>query len=109
MNDRVSKQIKDAYRQMAERAHYRPAAPSDGMGNVTVAAEALNLEAEAEAYAQGWQQTEETHAFWVGCCNYPTRPATIYAVEAARSMCGCGDDVALRLLRMAVTELELQA
>lgn len=52
MNDtafNVHEQIRNAYRRMAAEAHYRPTAPSDGMGSITVP---LDLQAEATAYAK---------------------------------------------------------
>jgi hypothetical protein len=33
---KIFEQIAVAYRLMSERGHYRPAAPSDGFGNITV-------------------------------------------------------------------------
>jgi hypothetical protein len=59
-------------------------------------------------YAERWWNEENAGDFVVGSCNSPTRPATIYAIEAARLMCAGtpGDLFALRLLRMAVEELE---
>lgn len=99
-------QIADTYRRMANEALYRPAAPDDGLGNITVPLESLDLNVEADAYARRWWAQEDECEFRVGCCNYPTRAATIFAVEAARLMCGANDAAALRLLRMAVAEVE---
>lgn len=99
-------QISDAYRAMARHAKYRPAAPSDGMGNITVPRDQLDMEHECRGYARRWAEEEDTQTFRIGCCNFPTRPATIYTVEAARLMCGVADEEALRLLKMAVAELE---
>lgn len=98
-------QIADAYRRMADEARYRPQAPSDGLGNITVALEQLDLDEEAETYARHWWTQEDDGEFYIGCCNYPTRAATVFAIEAARCLCGAQDDVALELLRMAVAEL----
>jgi hypothetical protein len=72
---------------MAE-AKYRPAAPSDGFGNITVPIQELDIDAEAAEYAENWWAEEDELMFAVGCCNFSTRPATIYAIEAARLMCG---------------------
>jgi hypothetical protein len=91
---------------MAKEARYRPAAPSDGFGNITVPAAELDLEAEAREYAERWTAQEDDHTFTVGCCNWPTRPATMYAIEAARALCGCADDVALDLLKLAIKQIE---
>lgn len=104
----IVRQIEAAYIRMAEDARYRPAAPSDGVGNITKRIEELDLLAEANTYAARWWTEEDDHDFFVGCCNYVTRPATIYAIEAARLMCGGSDanPYALRLLRLAMRELE---
>jgi len=99
-------QIVSTYKKMAVKARYRPAAPSDGMGHVTAPLEELDLEQEALEYAVRWNEEENQRTFHVGVCNFPTRPATIFAVEAARNMCGTNDHLALTLLRMAVSELE---
>jgi hypothetical protein len=99
-------QIEDAYRRMADEGRYRPAAPSDGLGNITVPLESLDLDKEASEYARRWWAQEDECEFRVGCCNYPTRAATIFAVEAARLMCSADDAAALRLLQMAVAEVE---
>ncbi len=44
---------------MAREARYRPAAPSDGFGNITVPEDELDLDAEARAYAERWSREEE--------------------------------------------------
>ena len=104
----VARQIDTAYRRMAREAKYRPAAPSDGLGNITVPDSELDLEAECRDYATGWWEGENSLQFGIGCCNFGTRPAVIYVVEAARLLCGGGDDVARQLLRMALASLDGQ-
>jgi hypothetical protein len=101
-------QIESAYEAMAAKAKYRPAAPSDGLGNIAVPIEELNLHKEAAEYARDWWKEEDNQSFHIGCCDEPTRPATIFAIEAARNMCGGigGRQTALRLLKLAVKELE---
>lgn len=101
-------QIRDAYRRMAIIGRYRPMAPSDGFGNITVPDDELDLEAEAAGYARQWWDDEDAAAFRIGCCDFESRIATVFAVEAARQMCGgmFGARTALRLLRMAVAEME---
>jgi hypothetical protein len=108
INDVCRTQIEAAYRRMALEARYRPAAPSDGFGHITVPDRQLNLEAEAEAYAEHWWKEEDGLAFWIGCPNFPARPAMIYAIEAARLVCGppSARRYAKRLLRMALAELK---
>ena len=97
-------QIEDAYREMARRAQYRPAAPSDGYGNITVPIEDLDLDAEARAYAQLWNDEEDEQVFRLGCCDFTLRPAVIFAVEAVRLLnCGAlGADYGRKLLVMAL-------
>jgi hypothetical protein len=101
-------QIRSAYKEMASQARYRPAAPSDGLGNITVSEAQLNLEREAADYANHWWNEEDRCVFNIGCCDFPSRRATIYAIEAARNMCAGrgGDTTALALLKMAVAEME---
>jgi hypothetical protein len=103
----VAEQIAGAYRLMASKCRYRPAAPSDGFGNITVPTADLDMDAECLDYARRWWQEEDDLRFFVGCCNFSTRPATIFAIEAARSMCtgSDGDELARKLLQMALDSL----
>jgi hypothetical protein len=97
--------IKSAYRTMAMVAKYRPSAPSDGFGNITVPENKLNLEREAERYAAQWCDEENSRKFAVGVCYWDTRPALIYLIEAARELCGGENRIAARLLKLAQSEL----
>lgn len=101
----IQEQIETAYAAMANQARYRPAAPSDGFGNITGR---LNLTREATQYAADWWKQEDGWNFFIGTCDYETRPATIFAIEAARLMCSgvLGRTHALALLKMAVRSLE---
>ena len=101
----IEEQIASAYRQMAHGACYRPSAPSDGMGHITVPVEELDLDAECSRYAAQWWREEDEWDFFIGCCHYQFRPATVFAVEAARLMCSADGETALRLLRMAADAL----
>jgi hypothetical protein len=102
----VLQQIAYAYEQMVKKAFYRPGAPSDGFGNLTTD-EPVNR-AEIERYAKRWWDEEDERTYWIGCCEWLNRPATIFAVEAARNLCAgrLGDRVALKLLKLAVKEME---
>jgi hypothetical protein len=102
------RQISEAYERMVKEARYAPAAPSDGFGNAPPGVEydEEDLEAEQASYAQVWNAEENSATFRIGVCNGSTRIATIFAVEAARLMCGAQDERAARLLRMALRELE---
>lgn len=104
----IVEQIASAYKLMAEKARYRPAAPSDGVGNITAPPEKLNLERESLQYAESWWDQEDKRKFNVGCCNYSTRPATIFAIEGARLMCAgsTANKTALELLQLAVEQLK---
>jgi hypothetical protein len=104
----VLNQIENAYREMAHKARYRPAAPSDGFGNITVADSSLNLLQEMADYAKQWWTEEDSCNFNIGCCDMSTRPATIFAIEAARQMCSghLGRPTALRLLHLATEQLK---
>ena len=104
----IAEQITTAYKRMAHEARYRPAAPSDGLGNITVPTAELDLDAEALEYAQHFAEEEDDDQFCTGCFHYPNRVAGVFAVEAVRMMCtGFGmEPIALKLLRMAVAELE---
>ena len=95
-------QLRDIYERMAIEAHYFPAAPSDGMGTITGD---IHIEDEKTAYANDWEANKGVMV-WIGYDRPGTRAATVFAVEAARNMCGYQDSVALSLLRMAVAELE---
>lgn len=97
----VVQHIKHAYRLMAERAHYRALGPNDEYENLA----AVDLEPEMAAYVAEWWRQEDARDFHVGCCNAPTRPATIFAVEAAKALCRADDDLALRLLHLAIESL----
>lgn len=101
----VAAQIGEAYREMAERAKYRPAAPSDGLGNITIPKEKLNIEEESASYTPDWWKAEDDGAFHVGVPSYEGRKALIFLIEAARNVCSVRYDMAIRLLEMATLEL----
>jgi hypothetical protein len=104
----VRAQIADTYRRMATEARHRPAIATEEMDDVTARRDQLDLDQEAKTYARQWGQEEAGREFHVGVCQDPTRPATIFAIEAARNMCAGDDELALELLQMAVLELEAQ-
>jgi hypothetical protein len=102
-----------AYLAMA-RVKYRPAAPSDGMGNIELEPEEFGdvqrLYQEAVKYAVAFNNEEDTNSFWIGCSDWPTNPAFIWAIEAARLLAGGsmggGNSYAVKLLRMAANQIE---
>lgn len=82
MREDIQEQIRVAYRRMAAEAHHLPTAPGDGFGNITVPVEELDLEDEADKYAQRWAQEEDDRQLTLGSANQRTRPATSFTVEA---------------------------
>lgn len=101
----TAEQIATTYAHMAHLG-YRPAAPSDGFGNITVPLDQLDLGAESMKYARSWDTEEDEQSWYVGCPPFEGRPALILAIEAARLICGCSPDIAARLLRFAADDLE---
>jgi hypothetical protein len=104
----IVEQISAVYRSMVKDARYRPAAPSDGCGNITVPTEKLNLEEECLKYSGRWWEEEDRQLYRLGCCNYSTRPSAILAIEAVRNLNAgnMGNQTALELLQLAVKELQ---
>jgi hypothetical protein len=99
--------IEQAYRWMAYRAKYRPAAPGDGFGGIFLSKEELSDVArlcdESAAYARRFRKEEDTCQFNIGCCDCSNTMAFVYAIEASRLLCaghGC-HKTAKKLLRMA--------
>lgn len=99
-------QVRHAYMRMASEARYRPAAPGDGRGNITVDLDSLNLDDEARKYAATWMTHDDDPEPWTGLPGHSDRVAFIYLIEAARSISGMQHAVASSLLRMALSELE---
>ena len=106
MTDTPREQIADAYRQMAHEANYRPMVPTDATGNVYMPEEELDLDAEIHEYQEQWECEEGNLEFVIGACDYPTRTASIFVIEAARCLSGTQTEIAHRLLQMAIRELE---
>lgn len=102
-------QAVDAYRRMAREARYRPAAPSDGLGNITAPLTTLNLATEAHAYAHAWRADEDAQSYPIGCPSFADRETLILLIEAARLLCGVKRHGAATLLRMAIGNLEQAA
>lgn len=103
---RAARQYAQAYARMATEANYRPGAPSDGIGHVTVPSDRLEpLHREALRYGQRFAEEEETHQFHVGCPDGHDAAALMFIIEAARQMCGCQQDLAVQLLRMAADDI----
>jgi hypothetical protein len=107
--------IVEAYKSMANEARYRPAAPGDGCGSVYLTKEECKdrelLQREAEKYAKQFIETEDKDfgKFRIGVSNYETNRALVYVIEAARSLCGGVDDLAVDLLEMAMAEVRAES
>lgn len=107
MRPEAREQIEDIYRRLAEEGHYRPAAPSDEMGDLLVQEEELDLDAEAADYAERWRAAEDSGSYHIGSCSKSDRPAFIFSIEASRLIAGGGSSGhAARLLRMAADETD---
>lgn len=98
-------QIADAYRRMA-RMKYRPAAPSDGFGHITVPIADLDIEQEVLDYAKQWRREEDSDDYYLGCPDFDDRPALILIVEAARLLNGQDRAKAVQLLTAATADIE---
>jgi len=102
--------IAEAYFAMATTAKYRPEAPSDGLGNIQLdddeLAEEGRLNQEASNYAIRFMKEEKTRDFFVGVSSFGTKQAFVWTLEAARSLAAVENAVALRLLKMAVADVE---
>jgi hypothetical protein len=103
----------EAYLQMATIAKYRPAAPGDGLGNLYLSQDELEdkglLMEEAVEYARRFAQEDEDLRFDVGCSKYDGCRALVYIIEAARSICATNDKLAVKLLKMAIKEIDRNA
>lgn len=109
MSDPRFNRFREAYLQMAKVARYRPQAPGDGCGNVSLTDDELRdpqrLENEATEYAARFYKADGDRQHRVGCSNFATNRGLVYTIEAARALCGGADDLALDLLRMAVADV----
>jgi hypothetical protein len=106
----ILSRFRDAYLRMARDANYRPMAPGDGMGNLHLTPAELadedRLEREAHEYAVGFHAEDDNRTFSIGCSNFSTNRSLVWTIEAARSLCGGADELALRLLRLAIDDIK---
>jgi hypothetical protein len=100
---------REAYLAMSERARYRPAAPSDGMGHIQLEAGELGdrarLDREADRYAVGFVREDDATEYPIGCPDFAFNKAFCWVIEAARLLCSPAPVEARKLLRMAVEEI----
>lgn len=94
--------IQQAYLEMAHQAKFRPLWISP-----PPLKDSNQLQREAEKYADGFFDPDDSRSFTIGVPNYPTNRAFVYTIEAARLLCGDNDDnlFAKKLLQMALAEL----
>ncbi len=98
----------EAYRGMASLG-YRPAAPSDGFGGITVPKRELEVDIEGREYGQRFLREEDEGLYLAGCTDFRSLRAAIWALEAFRLMNAGnfgGKTIVPRLLRMAAEEYE---
>jgi hypothetical protein len=111
MTDARVQRFVDAYLAMAKQAKYRPAAPSDGFGNVQLSLEQVRdperLHRESIQYAVQFLAEEDKDSFWIGCSDFRTNKAFAWTIEAARQLASgmSGNATALKLLEMAAREI----
>jgi hypothetical protein len=91
-------------------AFYRPGAPGDGLGNVSLTKDQVRdqsrLIREATEYAVQFAAEEDgDRNFYIGCSDFRTNKAFFWCIEAARLIAGAGYKDAMRLLRMATKEI----
>ena len=106
--------IREAYQAMADLG-YRPKAPSDGFGNITVPLRELDLEDEVRRYSEDFTAEEDKGQYWAGCTDGSSMKAAVWALEAFRLMNSGifwdrdgekGRQLVPTLLRMAAEEYE---
>jgi hypothetical protein len=99
----VEDRIREAYIEMATRAHYRPEAAGGSSTDD-------DLEDEANSYTKRFITEEQSTQFHIGVSDFTTNRALVYTIEAARLLCGgaLGVNHAQRLLEMAVEEVTMQ-
>jgi hypothetical protein len=112
MIDQRFERFREAYLRMATEAKYRPQAPSDGCGNICLTLEQFKddarLQREADEYAAAFIKEEDDCRFMIGCSNFMTNRAFMFAIEAARLLASGdeGNAYAVKLLKMAAKEVE---
>jgi hypothetical protein len=100
----------EAYIRMVNIARYRPAAPGDGFGGIYYSKAELEdlqiLEDEVARYNEEFKKEEQQQCFLIGRSTWETNRALVYIIEAARSINGANNEVALKLLKMATDDIE---
>jgi len=92
-----------AYARAATLAQHQ-AAP---LGDPAAPPGLADLAEQADGYARSWSAQETARLFTIGPRPaHADRPALVYIVEAARALCARNRGGAVRLLRLALAELE---
>jgi hypothetical protein len=92
MSQSLHQQYKDAYLAMAQKAGYRPGAPSDGLGYIQLSpsesSDPARLDREAEDFAADFLRGDTARRVVIeGCAGEPLK-AFFYTVQAAQLMYG---------------------
>lgn len=88
---------------------YRPGAPSDGFGGITVPIRELDTDVEGREYCERFLQEEHSGVYFAGVTDFRSLRSAIWALEAFRLMCAGnfgGEEIVPKLLRMAAEEYE---
>jgi len=97
----------EVYRAMAALPRpYRPGAPSDGYGNITVPLDQLDLDTEALEWATRLSAETDSRQFYIGVPDYSLNRAFAYALEIARACCGVQPELARELTVLLAAELD---
>jgi hypothetical protein len=98
---------------MATEASYRPEAPDNGYGHILLSdaelADRMVLDTEARRFARRVNEQDENGKWIVeGCTDFMTSRAAVYALKAVQVLFSGrhGEQVAVKLLEMAVAEIE---
>ena len=110
----VAQRFTQAYLEMVRIAHYRPGAPSDGMGSILLSSNELRdpdmLASEAEHYGREMNACDQAAKFTLfGCTDYRYNRVFVYLLNAC-TLCFSGDDgrgTIRKLLQLALQDLEV--
>ena len=75
---------------------------------IVKAVNATAFNEDEKEFAERWWADEDRRTFEIGCADFESPKATIFAIEAARHMCAglAGDKAAIKLLKLALAEME---
>lgn len=100
------KRFEEAYREIAAQAGWRRLA-------ICLSEEERQdqhrLDREASEFASDFQAEANLGKFHIGAPDWSTNRALVYTIEAARCLCGVDAERAVKLLQMALDEVESQS